>query len=344
MFKAEDVFSRCCAIHVNLDTEDLIVTHTHEVPGWIRRLGIAGLVPGANPDLLAANKVGNTDLVAPPEPAPVHAIVGWLLLAIKSGKFPVSTTIESNFNTGDRTSTSGIGVTRDFIVFVDILCDAQCFVVVRLGDSRVDVELVENVLRLVPPAAREGLLCGDVGRQNTIVVVMIVILGLVFNDVDFCKPLDHSASNVTRNDETDRISMIGLEDFTISFIGNKDVVGRVHGASKRNGSTVFDKLAPLLVREGTGTNLVGKILNTNKLDMFATHVLLRDSGLEEEIAKHDTLPDVGGNTAGTPIEANCLTDHVLLLAAISSANKSHGQLTRLHSNELVHADLKRIRC
>ena len=103
------------------------------------------------------------------------------------------------------------------------------------------------------------------------------------------------------------------------------------------------KVAPGLVLEGSRSNLVGQILDADELDVLASHVLLTDTGLEEQITKHHTLPNIGGNSGSSPVESNGLTDHVLLLASIAGAYQRGGKLTRFHGGQFVHANLKGLR-
>ena len=79
-------------------------------------------------------------------------------------------------------------------------------------------------------------------RQDTVIVVMVVVLGLMLNNINVSEPLDHTSTNVSGDDETDWISVIGLESLTVGFVGDEDVVGGVHGTGERDGSSVLDEL------------------------------------------------------------------------------------------------------
>ena len=65
-----------------------------------------------------------------------------------------------------------------------VRCQVDDLVVIRRRHGRVDVQLVEDVLRLVPPSAREALLGRDVWREDAIVVIVVVIPRLMLDDVD----------------------------------------------------------------------------------------------------------------------------------------------------------------
>jgi hypothetical protein len=108
---------------------------------------------------------------------------------------------------------------------------------------------------------------------------MVVILGLERNHINVLEPFDHAPTNVSRNNETNRKAVIRLQLLAVGFVGNQDIVGRVHGTSQRNTRTVLDKLTPGLVLEGTRSHLVGEILDTDKLDVLAGHVAFRNAGI-----------------------------------------------------------------
>ena len=240
MLEAEHGLAVGSTVHVDLDAEDLVVAHTHEVPCRVHRLDIVTFVQGTAHDLLASDEVADGDLVAPPHPAPVHAVLVGLLLLVDLAHIPVDATIPADLDTADLASTTGVGISSDLVLLVDLLGDAQSLVVVGLRDGRVDVELVEDVFGLVPPVALEGLLGGNVRGEDAVVVVVVVVLGLVGDDVDGGEPLDHTTTDVTRDDETDGEAVIRLKTLTVGLVGNDDVKGRVHGAAKGDGGSVLD--------------------------------------------------------------------------------------------------------
>mmetsp|Transcript_12285 Transcript_12285/g.25895 ORF Transcript_12285/g.25895 Transcript_12285/m.25895 type:complete len:505 (-) Transcript_12285:513-2027(-) len=339
LFESENVLVVGVLFHVDLEAEDLVVSHAHEIPGGIGGLGHVGLVPGAADNFLAADEVGDLELIVPPGPAPVHAVVGWLLLSVERREVPVGASVGTDFDTRDHATTTGVGVSRNVVCFVNVLADWELFVVKRGCHGRVDVELVEDVFGAVPPFFGEGLFRGDMGRKDTVVVVVVVILGFVFDDVDFLEPLDHSATDVAGDDQTDGIAVIGLQFFPIGLKGDHDVVGGVHGAGERNGGSVLDLLSPRFVFEWTGAHLVGQIFDTDELNVLSPHVGLLDSGFEKQIPQADSLVDVGGNTAGTPVESNRLADLVLLFPSVSGTHESDGNFFGWSDRyQLVHGN------
>ncbi len=54
---------------------------------------------------------------------------------------------------------------------------------------------------------------------------MVVVLGLMGNDVDMLEPLNHSATNIARNDETDGVSVVGLQFLAVGLVGDDDIIG-----------------------------------------------------------------------------------------------------------------------
>ena len=79
-------------------------------------------------------------------------------------------------------------------------------------------------------------------------LVVIVVTCLIGNDIDMLQPLNHPSSDVSWYDETDRISVIRLENLSVRLIGDNNVVGRVHGSSKWDGGSILDRLSPIVRR------------------------------------------------------------------------------------------------
>ena len=240
MLEAEHGLAVSGTVRVDLDAEDLVVAHTHEVPRGVHRLDVVALVPGAAHDLLAPDEVDDGNLVAPPHPGPVHAVLVRLLLLIDLADIPVDATVPTDLDAADPAPTTSVRISGNLVLLIDLLGNAQSLVVVGLRDGRVDVELVEDVLGLVPPIALERFLGGDVRGEDAVVMVVVVILGLVRDDVDGGEPLDHTAADVAGNDETDGEAMIGLKTLTIGLVGNDDIEGRIHGPAERDGGSVLD--------------------------------------------------------------------------------------------------------
>ena len=57
------------------------------------------------------------------------------------------------------------------------------------------------------------------------VVVMAVVLGIVGDDLDGGKPLDHPSPDLSGDDDTNGEAVIGLENLAVDLVGDDDVVG-----------------------------------------------------------------------------------------------------------------------
>mmetsp|Transcript_17454 Transcript_17454/g.27181 ORF Transcript_17454/g.27181 Transcript_17454/m.27181 type:complete len:636 (+) Transcript_17454:561-2468(+) len=326
------------SIWVDLNAEALVVAHSHKVPCGFRGLSHVGSIPGAAPDLLSSNEVCHLELVLPPDPAPVHSVLGRLLLPFNLTELPVNATIQTNFNTGDHTSATGVSVSSHGEFLGNILSQINHLIVVGTCNGTVNVQLIENVFWLVPPSSGQTLLTGNLWRQNTVVVVVVVILGFEFEDIDLSEPLNHAAANVSRNDETDGETVIGLELLAVGLVRDDDVICRVHGTSQGDASSVLDELTPLSILEGSRSDLVGKVFHSYEFNVLSIHVhVIGDAHLLEEMSHRDSFPHVGGNSTGSPVESNGLTEHILFLSAVTSTNKCNRKLTLGHIHQIIHA-------
>jgi len=112
-------------------------------------------------------------------------------------------------------------------------------------------------------------------------------------------------------------------------------------ALERGTDVPYLKLSPRLLLEGSGSELVGQVLDADELNVLTGHSLLGHAGPEEQISERYALPYVGRDPARSPVEPYGLTDHVLFLPAVAGAHEGDWQLPRLHAHQLVHADLER---
>mmetsp|Transcript_8335 Transcript_8335/g.12182 ORF Transcript_8335/g.12182 Transcript_8335/m.12182 type:complete len:412 (+) Transcript_8335:790-2025(+) len=230
VLKLEDVLAIDILGHVHLNTEDLVVTHAHQVPGGVIGLAVVCLIPSTAPNLLAANQISNLQVIVPPHPAPIHTIISRFLNLINLRHLPVLSTIGTNLGTSDTASSSSVGISSHIVSAGNVGCKIDSLIVVRCRHGRVDVKLIEDVFGLVPPSTSQRLLGSNMWRQDTIVMIMVVVFGLMLDDVNVSEPLDHTSTDVSRDDETDGESVIRLELLSVSLVGDEDVVGGVHGA------------------------------------------------------------------------------------------------------------------
>ena len=330
-------------VEPDLDPEDLVVPHPHEVPRRVGRLGVVGVVPRAAPHLLAPHEVGYGQIERPPHPAPIHAVIGRLLDEVDLAHLPVLPPVRRQLHARDPPPAPRVGVPPHLVGPPDALLQVDDLVVVRRRHRRVDVQLVEYVLRLVPPPPREALLGRDVRGEDAIVVVVIVVLRLVLDDVDVREPLDHAAADVPRYDEPHREAVVRLQPLAVGLVRDQDVVRGVHRAGERDRRAVLDELPPRLVLEGSGTDLVRQVLPPDELHVLAPHVPVPHARGEEEIAQRHALPHVRGHAPGAPVEPDRLPDHVLLLPPVAGAHERHRQLPRRHGRDVVHAEIELVR-
>ena len=142
-------------------------------------------------------------------------------------------------------------------------------------------------------------------------MIVVMVLRLVLEDIDVCEPLDHPAADVAWDDHANREAVIWLQPFAIVLVRNEDVVRGIHGANQGGAGLILDELAPRLVLGWTRSNLVGQVLVSDEFNVLACYVPVADAHGQEEVAEGYALPHVGGNAAGSPVEADGLTDHVI---------------------------------
>ena len=100
-------------------------------------------------------------------------------------------------------------------------------------------------------------------------VIVLVVLGLVGDDVDDGDPLDCLSPYVSGDDDTDGGALITLDNLAVFLMGDEDFVGWIHGPVEGGGNVVPDKLVLGFFLEGSGTDLVGEVLHADELDVFA---------------------------------------------------------------------------
>mmetsp|Transcript_19872 Transcript_19872/g.42777 ORF Transcript_19872/g.42777 Transcript_19872/m.42777 type:complete len:223 (-) Transcript_19872:1350-2018(-) len=115
MLKPKYMLSVHILIEMDLDTEDLVVSHSHEIPGRIVGLNVVGFIPSTTPEFLRSNQISNLEIKRPPDPTPVHSIIGWLLNLVNIGNLPMHSSIGRYLDTGDATSTSRVGISSHLV-------------------------------------------------------------------------------------------------------------------------------------------------------------------------------------------------------------------------------------
>ena len=131
------------------------------------------------------------------------------------------------------------------------------------------------------------------GGQDAVVVVVVAVLGLVGDNVNGNKPLDHPSPDVSGYDETDWEAVIGLENLSVGLVGDGYVVGWIHGPDKGDRHAIIDELSQGFLFEGSGLNLVGEVLlggsSTPMNSMCLPDMTSPHYGLAEHILSIDAL-------------------------------------------------------
>mmetsp|Transcript_8401 Transcript_8401/g.12948 ORF Transcript_8401/g.12948 Transcript_8401/m.12948 type:complete len:215 (-) Transcript_8401:673-1317(-) len=214
----------------------------------------------------------------------MHAVLGGLFLSLEFREFPVHTAVGTDFHARNFASSTRVSVARYGIFLVDITRNGECFVVVRCTNNGIDVQFIKNVFRLVPPIVGERFFGRHVRWQDAIVVIMKVIAGFVIEHRNVRQPLDHASTNVAGYNETHRKAVIGLEAFSVGFVRHNNIIGGIHGTREWHRGTVLDRFAPGFFRKRSGTDLVGQVFGSHKFHVLASHVLGRNSGLDQQIS------------------------------------------------------------
>mmetsp|Transcript_26652 Transcript_26652/g.62603 ORF Transcript_26652/g.62603 Transcript_26652/m.62603 type:complete len:358 (+) Transcript_26652:1218-2291(+) len=293
LFKTEDVFTASALFHVNLETETLIVSHTHEIPSGMIRLSHIRFIPSSTHDLLAADKIGYLELKVPPSPAPKHAMISGFFFTVQGCQLPIDATVRTHFDACDHPTSTCVSVSRHIVGLIDVLRNRHFFVVERRRHGRIDVELVENIFRSVPPLFLQRLFRCDVWRKDTVVMVMVMVLRFVRNYVDLLQPLDHSTADVTWDDETHRVTVVWEQLSSVGLICDENIISGIHCASEGNRCSILNLLSPWFVFKWTRADLVRKVFNADEFNMLTSHVAFFHTSSKEEITESDTLPNIG---------------------------------------------------
>ena len=195
------------------------------------------------------------------------------------------------------------------------------------GDDRVDVELVDDVLRLVPPPLDLGDLGIHVRREHAVVHVVVVVVGLLPLHHNLLEELDHAATDETRDDHPDREAVVWRQVPAVVLVGDEDVIGGIHGVLHLQGGPVgaVGALRELLLGAAEG-DVLGAVLWRLGADVV------------EEVAEAHARPVAGRDASGAPVEPDRLLDHVLLLAAVPGADQRDRDRDRRQSHEVVHGE------
>jgi hypothetical protein len=80
-------------VEMDLDIRDLIITHPPKIPCWVSILSVVGSFPCTTPYILTSHKVRHRQVICPPYPTPIHAVIRRLFVYINLAYLPMLTTV-----------------------------------------------------------------------------------------------------------------------------------------------------------------------------------------------------------------------------------------------------------
>mmetsp|Transcript_43631 Transcript_43631/g.104027 ORF Transcript_43631/g.104027 Transcript_43631/m.104027 type:complete len:320 (-) Transcript_43631:823-1782(-) len=170
------------AFSVDLDAVDGVVQHAHHRPSELHRLTILVGIPSAAANLFAAaiQETTHVNLRFPPSPAPVlvsstcfRDLIFWPL---ELSDLPRLARIQGDLRSDDLVTSTSVAVSGDLDGLGQVLLFHKR-VVTRFEHRRVDVHVVDDILRLVPPSLCVSKIGINMGRKHAVVEVMVMVLG-----------------------------------------------------------------------------------------------------------------------------------------------------------------------
>mmetsp|Transcript_65752 Transcript_65752/g.109641 ORF Transcript_65752/g.109641 Transcript_65752/m.109641 type:complete len:311 (+) Transcript_65752:1641-2573(+) len=133
------------ALRMTLNTENRVVSHSHEIPCELLGLCVVGGIPGTDLELWNLQHIDHINLVFPEHPAPILVMIlgGIRMLFLRPltvTQLPTLAVIEGDLHTSDFRPTTRVSIPTNQITF---LVDWYERVMPRVGNCRVDIELVE---------------------------------------------------------------------------------------------------------------------------------------------------------------------------------------------------------
>mmetsp|Transcript_51369 Transcript_51369/g.148278 ORF Transcript_51369/g.148278 Transcript_51369/m.148278 type:complete len:333 (+) Transcript_51369:461-1459(+) len=232
-------------------------------------------------------------------------------------------------------------VSFQFHFLVNVLGQGKSIIVVGVCNDGIQTEFVDDVLLLVPPPFLSGSFSSNLRRQIFVVPVMVAIVRLVIQDIDFSQPFDHPTANVAGNDKTTRETTIGMQAFSIAFKGDHDLISQAHRLAQRNTRSIFDLLAPWVVFKGTlAARFVGEVVSTDEFYMFSSRIIRIHASSNQNIADQGTLVDASAQGTRAPVESNRLFDHVHFFSTVAATRNCDGKFgIGKFTRQLIHGQL-----
>ena len=169
-------------------------------------------------------------------------------------------------------------------------------------------------------------------REDAVVHVVVVVVRLNVLHGDLLEELDHPAANEARDDNADREAVVRCEVAPVALVSNHHVVGRVH-------EVLVGQACPVAAILALGQLALG----ATEGDVLGALCRGLDSANLHEVAELDAGPVAGAGASWPPVEADGLGDHVLLLAAVSGADKGDRNGNAGKGHDLVHGERARLR-
>mmetsp|Transcript_8705 Transcript_8705/g.23357 ORF Transcript_8705/g.23357 Transcript_8705/m.23357 type:complete len:200 (+) Transcript_8705:365-964(+) len=190
------------ALLVHANAVPRVVEHSHDVPRRTLRHRVLALIPRAEDDLLRLRHLAHRHVELPQKPAPVLRAIAAasrrparLLLREERSEAPRHALIEANLDADNLATASAVRVSLER---VRLALDVDELVVPGVRDGAVDVEVVDDVLRLEPPLLGIRLFGVHHRRQHAIVVEVVEVVALLVRDLDLRQPLDCAPAYVSR--------------------------------------------------------------------------------------------------------------------------------------------------
>jgi len=101
------------------------------------------------------------------------------------------------------------------------------------------------------------------GREDSVVLIMVVVIGLCGGDNDSLEPLDHTATDEPRYDHPDWEPMIRSQPLTILHVGQDNIPGRVHGKLLLDTGPILGPASSRQVLGALKAHVQGALLGTH---------------------------------------------------------------------------------
>jgi hypothetical protein len=154
---------------------------------------------------------------------------------------------------------------------------------------------------------------------------VIVAVILLVTDPNPCEPLDASAANIARNNQSNWKTVIGRKWLIIHLVCQQHVVAWVHNELERKAGRVF-----------AFTGIIGSF-KVDPLSSFDCH-----TNATQDIAYADTSPICATSSTRTPIKALAFANEVELPSTVAIASKRDRNVDTLPSlaAQVVHFNLQ----